>query len=104
MEILTIKIENTAPDKVITESGLVLNEAEEIKQSYLPFFIQLAEIKEEAKKINFENPSMLDEKIARELRLRTVKVRTGSEDIKNTRKKIQRKSRCGRERENQSRE
>jgi hypothetical protein len=88
METLIIKTENQELDKVISESGLVLTEAEEIKQSYLPFFNQLAEIKEEAKKINFENPSMLDEKIARELRLRTVKVRTGSEEVKDNRKKI----------------
>ncbi|MCV6900744.1 hypothetical protein OE165_27305, partial [Escherichia coli] len=41
-----------------------------------------------AKKINFENPTELDEKIARELRLRTVKIRTGSQDVKDERKRI----------------
>lgn len=82
------KLETTPLDAIVTESGLVLNEAEEIKQSYLPFFAQLAEIKEQANKINFENPTELDEKIARELRLKTVKVRTGSEEVKNNRKRI----------------
>jgi len=74
--------------KIVHESGLQLTEAEEIKQSYLPYFEQLAAIKEDSKKINFETPGELDEKIARELRLRTVKVRTGSESVKEDRKKM----------------
>lgn len=74
--------------KVLTDSGLQLSDSEVIKQSYLPYFEQLAKIKEESQKINFENPTALDEKIARELRLRTVKVRTGSKDLKDERKKI----------------
>ncbi|HRH53300.1 MAG TPA: hypothetical protein PLN38_08255 [Chitinophagales bacterium] len=75
-------------DKVITESGLVLSDAEQIKMSYLPFFNQLSEIKKESMKINFENPTKEDELLSRELRLRTVKVRTGCNDIKDERKKI----------------
>ncbi len=81
-------IESTALDTVITESGLILSEAEEIKQSYLPFFVRMGEIKELAKKINFENPTDLDEKIARELRLKTRDVRTDSEKVKVDRKKF----------------
>lgn len=79
---------NTELEQIVQESGLVLSDAEEIKQSYLPYFVQIAEIKEQAKKIDFENPSDLDERIARELRLKTVKIRTGSEEVKNNRKKI----------------
>lgn len=79
---------NTELDLVLNESGLILTEAEEIKQSYLPYFVQLGEIKELAKKINFDEPTELDEKIARELRLKTAKIRTGSEAIKVSRKKI----------------
>lgn len=74
--------------KIVTDAGLELSDSEIIKQSYLPFFNELASIKEEAKKINFDTPTQLDEKIARELRLRTVKVRTGSEAVKDKRKKI----------------
>ena len=81
-------MKNAELEKVVLESGLELSEGEQIKQSYLPFFVQIAEIKEESKKINFENPSELDEKIARELRLRMVKIRTGSATIKDERKKI----------------
>lgn len=80
--------QNEQLEKVLTESGLQLNDAELIKQSYLPYFQKIAEVKEEAKKINFENPTDLDEKIARELRLRTVKIRTGSKDVKDERKRI----------------
>ena len=80
--------QSTALDVVITESGLQLNEAEAIKQSYLPYFEQLNDIKEQATKINFDEPTDIDEKIARELRLKLVKIRTGSEDVKKERKKI----------------
>ena len=80
--------QSTALDVVITESGLQLTEAEAIKQSYLPYFEQLGEIKEQATKINFDEPTDIDEKIARELRLKLVKIRTGSEDVKKERKQI----------------
>lgn len=89
MEITDLKtIEDTRLTKVIIDSGLQLTDAEAIKQSYLPYFEQMAEIKEQAVKINFENPTELDEKIARELRLKMVKIRTGSEQIKDERKRI----------------
>lgn len=74
--------------KVVDESGLQPIEAETIKTSYAPYFGQLAEIKEASAKINFENPTDIDEKIARELRLKLVKVRTGSEIVKDERKRI----------------
>lgn len=80
-------IEQTALVKVVTESGLAIEEGEKIKQSYQPFLNQLAEIQEQTKKIDFENPTEIDEKIARELRLKTVKVRTGSENLKDERKR-----------------
>ncbi len=75
-------------DEVIKQSGLAIQEGEEIKQSYLPFAIQLAEIQEQAAKINFEKPTPTDEIIARDLRLRTVKIRTGASDMKDNRKRI----------------
>lgn len=74
--------------KVVNESGLQPIEAETIKTSYAPYFVQLTEIKEASTKINFENPTDIDEKIARDLRLKLVKVRTGSESIKDERKRI----------------
>lgn len=50
-------------ETVLEKSGLVLSDAETIKQSYLPFFEQLAEIKEQSSKIDYANPTQLDEKI-----------------------------------------
>jgi hypothetical protein len=82
-----VKIESTQLEKVVTESGLAIQEGEEIKKSYLPFLVQLAEIQAQATKINFESPAEIDETIARELRLKTVKIRTGSKDLKDERKK-----------------
>lgn len=73
---------------VISQSGLEVDDAEEIKTSYAPFFQELKRIKANARKIDFENPTELDEKIARECRLDTVKVRTGSEGVKENRKRI----------------
>lgn len=81
------KVDTTQLEKVVTESGLAITEGEQIKQSYQPFLIQLSEIQEMAAKINFESPAELDEKIARDLRLKTVKIRTGAEKIKDERKR-----------------
>ncbi|HUX56257.1 MAG TPA: hypothetical protein VMV77_04740 [Bacteroidales bacterium] len=81
-------IEPNQLEEVVRNSGLQIQEGEEIKQSYLPFLNQLSEIQSQASKINFESPNDLDENIARELRLKTIKVRTGSLNLKNDRKKL----------------
>lgn len=82
------KIEPTELDTVINSSGLAIAEVEATKQQYLPYLIQLAEIQEQASRINFDNPTDVDMTIARELRLKTVKIRTGASDLKDSRKKI----------------
>jgi len=82
-----VKIESTELEKVVKESGLAIQEGEEIKQSYQPFLIQLAEIQSQASKINFESPARIDEEIAGRLRKDTVKIRTGAEELKNQRKR-----------------
>ena len=73
---------------IVKDSGLPTKEADEIKSSYLPFLNQLSDTQLAAVKINFENPSDLDENIARELRLRTVRIRTGAEKLKDERKRM----------------
>ena len=75
-------------DAVVKNSNLPVQEADEIKKSYLPFLNQLTETQSQAAKINFENPTELDENIAHELRMRTVKIRTGAEKLKEERKKM----------------
>ena len=82
------KIEEGKLNEVVSNQGLAIEEGEQIKQSFQPLIEQLAVIYEEAGKINFENPTALDEKIARELRLRTVKIRTEASRVKDDRKKI----------------
>jgi len=74
--------------KILNDSKLELSESEQIKQSYLPYFEALGKIKDESAKINFDNPTELDEQIARSLRIRTMKVRTGSLAVKDERKRI----------------
>lgn len=83
-----VRVETNQLEEIIKFSGLEIQEGEQIKQSYLPFLNDLATIQEQSKKINFENPTSIDESIARELRLKTVKVRTGASDLKDSRKKI----------------
>jgi len=73
---------------IAKQAGLEVSDIETINQSYQPFFEEIAKISEEAIKINFENPTPTDELIARNLRLRMVKVRTGSKDVKDERKKV----------------
>mgnify|MGYP007069470480 CR=1 FL=1 len=82
------KIETSDLDEVIVSSGLAIQEGEAAKQSYLPFLIQLSEVQEQSKKINYDAPTSIDEKIARELRLQTVKIRTAAGNLKDERKKI----------------
>jgi hypothetical protein len=88
MENTLVKIESTELEKVVKESGLAIQEGEEIKQSYQPFLNQLAEIQSQASKINFETPAKIDEDIAGRLRKDTVKIRTGAEALKDSRKKV----------------
>ena len=74
-------------DVVIKNSGVEIAEGEQIKRSYQPFLIQLSEIHAQSQKINWQNPVDVDESIARQLRLKTVKIRTDSEKLKDQRKR-----------------
>ena len=83
-----VKIEPTQLEEIVKNSGLAIQEGEEIKKSYLPFLMQLSEAQSQASKINFQDPGDLDENIARELRLKTVRIRTGAEKLKDERKRM----------------
>jgi hypothetical protein len=88
METQIVKINSTELEKVVNNSGLAIIEAEEIKASYLPFLARLIEVQDQAVKINFETPTAIDETIARELRLLTVKIRTDAEKLKDEQKRV----------------
>ena len=88
MENEIMKIDSSQLDEVIVSSGLAIQEGEQAKQSYLPFLVQISEIQEQSTKINYENPTQIDEKIARDLRLQAVKIRTSASNLKDERKKI----------------
>ena len=88
MENQIVKIETKQLDEVIKNSGLAIKEADEIKESYLPFLARLVEIQNQAVKINFETPTALDEKISRELRLATIKIRTEAGKLKDEQKRV----------------
>jgi len=88
METGIVKIEPTQLDEVVKRSGLKVDETNEIKKSYLPFLSQLSEIQIQSSKINYDDPEKKDEMLARELRLNTVKIRTGAEKLKDERKRM----------------
>ena len=86
-EVLVIE-DVTKLEEILNQSGLETTDITEVKGNYLPFLQELHEIKKLSAKIDFENPTPLDEKIASDLRKRTVKVRTGSAEVKDKRKRI----------------
>lgn len=75
-------------EQKVQETGLELADGKDAMTAFLPFAAQLSEIAEQAKGINTVNPTKDDEKLARELRLKTVKIRTGAEKIKEQRKRV----------------
>ena len=87
MENKLIKIEKNEISKVVENSGVEIKVANQVTENYQKFFIELGQIQENAIKINFENPTQIDETIARELRLATVKIRKSAEGLKIARKK-----------------
>lgn len=88
MEMQIVKVEETQLDEVVKNSGIAINEATEIKAAYLPFLSELARVQSGAGDIDFKTPGANDEIKARELRLATVKIRTGAEKQKDDRKKM----------------
>lgn len=81
-------LNETALEKIVSESGLQINEGAEIKSAYLPMLTSFAEVIEKSAAINAETPTKQDEKLASELRKKLVKIRTSAEDVKDSRKKI----------------
>lgn len=79
---------STELERVVKESGLQLNEAAEIKGNYLPFLVEFEKIRNQAQSIDTVNPTEADERFSRELRLKTVKIRTAAEAKKEERKRI----------------
>ena len=73
---------------VAKESGVEITVAESITLKYVPFLQKVREAEQDSAKINFENPTELDEKIAREIRLRLVPNRTGADKFKKEEKAV----------------
>lgn len=71
---------------VAKESGIEISKAELITLKYVPFLTKIREAEQASSKINFENPTELDEKIAREIRLSLVPNRTDADRLKKSEK------------------
>ena len=81
-------VENTKLTELAQKSGIELTKAEAHVSSFHPAFAELSELSRPLATLDKENPTADHAKIARETRLKIVKVRTGSESIKDERKKV----------------
>lgn len=71
-------------EPIVKQSGL--DKAEQYAAIFAPFMITLKELSNKAETINKDTPSVLDAKLAREVRLAMAKNRTASEKIKDANK------------------
>lgn len=76
------------PKEKINMNGITPAEGDDINSTYTPFLQRLQNQSALSIKIDFANPTDMDMKIARDLRLAVVKVRTDCEKEKNNRKRI----------------
>lgn len=71
-------------EPIVKQSGL--EKAEQYAAVFAPFMITLKQLSDKASTINHSEPSVLDAKLAREVRLAMAKNRTASEKVKDTNK------------------
>lgn len=81
-------VENTKLTELAQKSGIELTKAEAHVSAFHPAFAELSELSRPLATLDKENPTADHARIARENRLKIVKVRTGSESIKDERKKV----------------
>jgi len=71
-------------EPIVKQSGL--DKAEQYAAVFAPFMITLKQLSDKTATINHNEPSVLDAKLAREVRLAMAKNRTASEKVKNDNK------------------
>lgn len=81
-------VENTKLTELAQKSGIELTKAEAHVSAFHPALAELSELSRPLATLDKENPTFDHARIARENRLKIVKVRTGSESIKDERKKL----------------
>lgn len=81
-------IENPKLTELAQKSGIELTKAEAHVSAFHPYLAELAEFSRPLATLDKENPTAEHAKTARENRLKIVKIRTGSETIKDERKKV----------------
>lgn len=81
-------VENTKLTELAQKSGIELTKAEAHVSAFHPALAELSELSRPLATLDKENPTSDHARIARENRLKIVKVRTGSESIKDERKKV----------------
>lgn len=81
-------VENTKLTELAQKSGIELTKAEAHVSAFHPALADLSELSRPLATLDKENPTAEHARIARENRLKIVKIRTGSESIKDERKKV----------------
>lgn len=72
----------TEIDTVLKKNNFPIEIGDSVKNKYLPFLTVIYDVKDQASRINFENPTEIDELLARELRLKLVPNRTSADKFK----------------------
>jgi len=85
---LAVIPEQAKLDELIKASDIELTKAEEHVKAFHPLLAELGELSRPLADLDKENPTAGHALIARETRLKLVKVRTGAETVKDDRKKI----------------
>ena len=86
-EVMAIELPEELKQIASTTIGIAKDKADEHLKAFAPFVSELTELSLQMEKINYEKPTEIDSKIAGEIRKKMVKVRTGAEKEKDTRKK-----------------
>lgn len=81
-------VENTKLTELAQKSGIEMTKAEAHVSAFHPALKKLSELSRPLATLDKENPTAEHARIARENRLKIVKVRTGSESVKDERKKL----------------
>jgi len=85
---LAVIPEQSKLTELAQKSGIELTKAEAHVSAFHPAFAELSELSRPLATLDKENPTADHARIARENRLKIVKIRTGSESIKDERKKV----------------
>ena len=84
---MQIEKTNTELTAIVAESKLPAEKNAEVQGAYQQYLDGIAAVAAESRQINADEPTAEDEKLAHDLRMKLVKIRTGAEKTKDERKR-----------------